>query len=101
MLRRAQYVGRTTGRRAPSPKPYSAGCRSAEFSRSSVTTPKGERIMAKGVARAAFIAGTMVAAATLLGAMPAQAASLVEITGFGQNPTNLRMHVYAPDARPT
>jgi poly(hydroxyalkanoate) depolymerase family esterase len=55
--------------------------------------------MAKGIARAAVIAGTLVAAATLLGTNPAGAASLVEITGFGQNPSNLRMHVYAPDVR--
>jgi len=53
--------------------------------------------MAKGISRAAGPAATLVAAATLLGAWPASAASLVEISGFGQNPTNLRMHVYAPD----
>jgi poly(hydroxyalkanoate) depolymerase family esterase len=52
--------------------------------------------MAKGIARAA-VAACLVAAATLLGVKPASAASLVEISGFGQNPTNLRMHVYAPD----
>jgi acetylxylan esterase len=36
-------------------------------------------------------------------AAPASAASLVEVTGFGPNPTNLRMHLYVPDnvtARP-
>jgi poly(hydroxyalkanoate) depolymerase family esterase len=53
--------------------------------------------MAKGYSRAAVIAASFVAAATLLGARPAAAASLVEITGFGTNPSNLRMHVYAPD----
>ena len=53
--------------------------------------------MAKGIAPAAAIATWLVTAATLLGAGPASAASLVEISGFGQNPTNLRMHVYAPD----
>jgi len=58
---------------------------------------EGERNMAKGISRAAGPAATLVAAATLLGAWPASAASLVEISGFGQNPTNLRMHVYAPD----
>ncbi|GII79872.1 hypothetical protein Sru01_48540 [Sphaerisporangium rufum] len=34
---------------------------------------------------------------------PATSASLVEVTGFGTNPTNLRMHLYVPDrvaARP-
>jgi acetylxylan esterase len=53
--------------------------------------------MAKGNSRAAGIAAGFVAAATLLGARSAEAASLVEITGFGTNPSNLRMHVYAPD----
>lgn len=36
-------------------------------------------------------------------APPAQAAALTEVTGFGSNPSNLRMHVYVPDtvaARP-
>jgi poly(hydroxyalkanoate) depolymerase family esterase len=56
--------------------------------------------MAKGIAPAAAIAAGFVAAATLLGTNAASAASLVEISGFGQNPTNLRMHVYAPDNRP-
>ncbi len=55
--------------------------------------------MANGIARAAATAASLVAAATLLVAKPAAAASLVEITGFGTNPTNLRMHVYAPDVR--
>ncbi|MEV4806248.1 PHB depolymerase family esterase [Nonomuraea sp. NPDC049421] len=31
---------------------------------------------------------------------PAAAASLVEVTGFGSNPGNMRMHVYVPDSRP-
>lgn len=52
--------------------------------------------MANGIARAAAIGCTLVIA-TLLGAKPAAAASLVEISGFGANPSNLRMHVYAPD----
>jgi poly(hydroxyalkanoate) depolymerase family esterase len=30
----------------------------------------------------------------------ASAASLVEVTGFGDNPGGMRMHVYVPDARP-
>ncbi|HEU5472589.1 MAG TPA: PHB depolymerase family esterase [Actinophytocola sp.] len=30
-------------------------------------------------------------------APPARAASLVEVTGFGNNPSNLRMHLYVPD----
>src|SRR5688572_24750831 len=32
---------------------------------------------------------------------PAAAASLVEVTNFGTNPGGMRMHVYAPDTRPT
>jgi poly(hydroxyalkanoate) depolymerase family esterase len=36
-------------------------------------------------------------AAVLTGAPPAAAASLQEITGFGANPTSLRMHLYVPD----
>src|SRR3954447_17058836 len=41
----------------------------------------------------------LVAAATavLLVAAPASAAALQEVTGFGANPTNLRMHLYVPD----
>jgi len=53
--------------------------------------------MAKGKSRAAAFAAMIVAAATLSGVKSAEAASLVEITGFGTNPSNLRMHVYAPD----
>jgi len=54
--------------------------------------------------------GCLVAAAVLVGAVltalapqPASAASLVEVTNFGANPSGLRMHVYVPDrvaARP-
>ncbi|MGB3442103.1 MAG: PHB depolymerase family esterase [Actinophytocola sp.] len=37
-------------------------------------------------------------ATALLGApAPASAATLVEVTGFGTNPSNLRMHLYVPD----
>ena len=61
-----------------------------------IVDTKGKH-MAKGIAPAAAIAAWFVAAATLLGITPASAASLVEISGFGQNPSNLRMHVYAPD----
>jgi len=50
----------------------------------------------------AAAAATLVATA-LTFASPASAATLTEITGFGTNPTNLRMHLYVPDrlaARP-
>ncbi|MFI7108211.1 PHB depolymerase family esterase [Nonomuraea sp. NPDC050227] len=45
----------------------------------------------------------LMAAAVLLGVRPAAAASLTRVTGFGNNPTNLNMHIYVPDrvaARP-
>src|SRR5262245_18070236 len=42
-------------------------------------------------------AGLIALAAALFVTTPAHAASLVEITGFGTNPTNLRMHLYVPD----
>lgn len=32
---------------------------------------------------------------------PAYAASLTEVTSFGDNPGRMRMHVYVPDTRPT
>src|SRR4051812_24466861 len=38
----------------------------------------------------------LIAALTRLAA-PASAASLVEVTNFGNNPSALRMHVYVPD----
>jgi len=36
----------------------------------------------------------------VLGSAPASAASLVQITNFGNNPTNLGMYLYVPDTRP-
>jgi acetylxylan esterase len=52
---------------------------------------------------AAVAAGVLAAVTALTFAAPAQAATLTEVTGFGTNPTNLRMHLYVPDrvaARP-
>lgn len=52
-----------------------------------------------GAAAAALLATAGVAATSL----PASAATLTEITNFGTNPTNLRMHLYVPNtvaARP-
>jgi len=46
---------------------------------------------------------TALVATTVVLAQPASAASLVEVTNFGTNPSNLRMHLYVPDrvqARP-
>ncbi|HET9139136.1 PHB depolymerase family esterase, partial [Actinophytocola sp.] len=45
----------------------------------------------------AVFALVLASLATLLGPGPAAAASLVEVTGFGTNPSNLRMHIYVPD----
>ena len=45
----------------------------------------------------------LVAAAVLLGAQPAAAASLTQVTNFGNNPSNLNMYIYVPNtvtARP-
>ncbi|MFF0717920.1 PHB depolymerase family esterase [Micromonospora sp. NPDC003816] len=39
-------------------------------------------------------------AGVALSPSPAVAASLVEVTSFGNNPGNMRMHIYAPDNRP-
>jgi acetylxylan esterase len=52
------------------------------------------RVLGSVAAIAALIAALLVIAP------PAHAASLVEVTNFGSNPTNLRMHVYVPDNRP-
>jgi acetylxylan esterase len=51
----------------------------------------------------ALVGGAAAAVLCALGlavASPASAASLVEVTGFGTNPTNLRMHLYVPDNLP-
>ncbi|MFD5474893.1 PHB depolymerase family esterase [Streptomyces sp. NPDC127105] len=49
----------------------------------------------------ALLAGvTPLLAALLLAAPSAHAASLTEVTGFGANPSNLRMYVYRPDSAP-
>ena len=42
-------------------------------------------------------ATAVVALAALVLARPASAATLVEVTNFGSNPTGLRMHLYVPD----
>ena len=47
-----------------------------------------------------LLAALALSAAALLVAGPASAASLQEVTGFGANPTNLRMHLYVPDQLP-
>jgi acetylxylan esterase len=52
-----------------------------------------------------LLAAAMIALAAALAvpAAPASAAALTEVTGFGTNPTGLRMHLYVPDrlaARP-
>jgi len=52
---------------------------------------------------AAFAAAALAVVAALTFAQPASAATLTEVTGFGTNPSNLRMYLYVPDrvaARP-
>jgi poly(hydroxyalkanoate) depolymerase family esterase len=48
--------------------------------------------------RALFAAAVMplIAASVLMGAKPAAAASLTQVTNFGSNPTNLNMWIYVP-----
>jgi acetylxylan esterase len=53
------------------------------------------RLRAKILAVAA--AAVTAAAAAVLAATPASAATLTEVTNFGTNPSNLRMHLYVPD----
>ena len=53
--------------------------------------------------RTAFVtiaSALLLAVTTAVVPAPASAASLVEVTGFGNNPGGMRMHVYVPDARP-
>src|SRR5690349_16170087 len=57
----------------------------------------------KAHALGAAIAAMVLVITALVTALPASSASLTEVTGFGTNPTNLRMHLYVPDrvaARP-
>lgn len=50
---------------------------------------------------AAVAAGiVLAAAAALTAALPAQAATLTQVTGFGSNPGNLAMYAYRPDGLP-
>ncbi|MCW6008906.1 PHB depolymerase family esterase [Micromonospora sp. CPCC 205371] len=46
---------------------------------------------------AGFLAAALAVAAALTFAVPASAATLTEVTGFGANPSNLRMFLYVPD----
>src|SRR5690242_16503997 len=58
--------------------------------------PARSRSVLRGLLAAAA-AAVALAATVLATAGPAAAASLQEVTGFGANPTNLRMHLYVPD----
>ena len=46
------------------------------------------------------LAAAVLAAVGLVVATPASAATLTEVTNFGTNPSNLRMHLYVPDRLP-
>ncbi|WP_416904137.1 PHB depolymerase family esterase [Micromonospora echinospora] len=48
----------------------------------------------------ALAASLAVAGLTIPALQPAHAASLVEVTAFGDNPGGMRMHLYVPDVRP-
>ncbi|RZU77344.1 feruloyl esterase [Micromonospora kangleipakensis] len=48
----------------------------------------------------AATAVVLAAAAALAAAVPAQAATLTQVTGFGSNPGNLSMYAYRPDGLP-
>ncbi|MEV6304966.1 PHB depolymerase family esterase [Actinoplanes sp. NPDC051861] len=53
--------------------------------------------------RSLLLAATVAVAVASLAvpaARPAFAASLIEVTSFGDNPGGMRMHVYVPDSRP-
>ncbi|GAA2912212.1 hypothetical protein Acy02nite_91710 [Actinoplanes cyaneus] len=53
------------------------------------------------LASAAAILAALVVTTTVVPASPASAASLTEVTGFGTNPTGIRMYLYVPDRLPT
>jgi poly(3-hydroxybutyrate) depolymerase len=47
------------------------------------------------------LAATLAAAGLMVPTLqPAYAASLTEVTNFGDNPGRMRMHIYVPDNRP-
>ena len=48
----------------------------------------------------AAAASLVVAGLASVASAPASAASLTEVTNFGNNPGGMRMHVYVPDSRP-
>ncbi|MBF9131148.1 esterase, partial [Plantactinospora sp. S1510] len=53
--------------------------------------------------RAALVASAsavLLAVGGLVLSSPASAASLVEVSNFGNNPGGMRMHIYVPDNRP-
>lgn len=52
------------------------------------------------LASVAAVLAALVVTTTLVPASPAAAASLTEVTGFGTNPTGIRMYLYVPDQLP-
>jgi acetylxylan esterase len=65
-----------------------------------LTSPRARpRATVRMLAALAATAVSTVAAVALLSS-PAAAASLVQVTNFGANPTNLSMHLYVPDNIP-
>jgi acetylxylan esterase len=63
-----------------------------------VTARARPRVLIKALI--ALAVATTAAAVSLVIASPAQAASLVQVSNFGANPTNLGMYLYVPDNIP-
>jgi acetylxylan esterase len=64
---------------------------------------KGHSMKLRTTLLATLAAAALAATTALTFAAPASAATLTEVTGFGTNPSNIRMHIYVPDrvaARP-
>src|SRR3954454_17534946 len=66
--------------------------------------PRGQRrSQAMNIRRKLLLAAATslaVAGLAVPAARPAFAASLTEVTAFGDNPGGMRMHIYVPDTRP-
>jgi acetylxylan esterase len=56
--------------------------------------------MHKIIHKLRITASCLIATGLLASSLSAHAASLREVTGFGTNPSNLRMHLYVPDVLP-
>jgi poly(hydroxyalkanoate) depolymerase family esterase len=66
-----------------------------------MSSPASQRSRARRWALRSVLGALVVAAGAVALAPPATAATFTEVTNFGANPTNLRMHLYVPDNLPT